>query len=262
MAWRLRHQGSPQSIRNLTFEQIVQGLRDGVLDPTDEVQSDGETAWQAIENHPQLAEIAEEAEPQIAPKHADEATSIDMNALIDVCMVLLIFFILTTSYVAVVQKVVPLSGTREGKGVRVVKAAEVKNKMVRLQASLDPGGKLAIRVENQTIDATAPMGTSTPTSSHPRCNPSSPAANARRKCSSMPATSPGDPSSPSKTAPAPLESRRCIICFGNEGSPHAPREVSGGVVAAVSGSPLPNGERGARLTHAEREDYLLCDPLE
>jgi biopolymer transport protein ExbD len=158
MAWRLRHQGSPQSIRNLTLEQIVQGLRDGIVDPTDEVQGEGEAAWQAIENHPQLAEIAEEVEPQIAPKHVDEATSIDMNALIDVCMVLLIFFILTTSYVAVVQKVVPLSGTREGKGVRVVKAAEVKNKMVRLQASLDPAGKLAVRVENQTIDATSADG--------------------------------------------------------------------------------------------------------
>lgn len=162
MAWRLRHQGSPQSVRNLTFEQIVQGLRDGVLDPTDEVQGDGEASWQAIENHPQLAEIAEEVEPRIGAKRTDEATSIDMNALIDVCMVLLIFFILTTSYVTAVQKVVPLSGTREGKGVRVVKAAEVKNKMVRLQASHDPGGKLSIRVENQTIDATAADGSLDP----------------------------------------------------------------------------------------------------
>ncbi|MBX9680571.1 MAG: biopolymer transporter ExbD [Gemmataceae bacterium] len=158
MTWRLRHQGSPQSVRNLTFEQIVQGLRDGVLDPTDEVQAEGDAIWQAIENHPQLAEIAEEVEPRIGAKRTDEATSIDMNALIDVCMVLLIFFILTTSYVTAVQKVVPLSGTREGKGIRVVKAAEVKNKMVRLQASHDPGGKLSIRVENQTVDAVGADG--------------------------------------------------------------------------------------------------------
>lgn len=160
MAWRLRHQGSPDAVRNLSLDQIVQGLRDGVLDATDEVQGDGETFWQAIENHPQLAEIADEVEPRMVPRHADDATSIDMNALIDVCMVLLIFFILTTSYVAAVQKVVPLSGKQEGKGIRVVKAAEVKNKMVRLQASQDAAGKLTIRVENQTIDATGADGQS------------------------------------------------------------------------------------------------------
>src|SRR5262245_26430003 len=105
MAWQLRHQGSPRSIGDLSPGQIVEGLRDGQWATTDEVKAPGEPAWTAIESHPQLAEIAEEVDTPPPRKH-DEGTNLDMNALIDVCLVLLIFFILTTTYGAVVQKVV------------------------------------------------------------------------------------------------------------------------------------------------------------
>src|SRR4051794_15373884 len=106
MPWQVRHQGSPRIVRNLTLPQIVDGLRDGLWEATDEVLSPGEERWRAIEAHPQLADIALDLEPP-PPRHPPEATSLDMNALIDVCLVLLIFFILTTSYANLVQKVVP-----------------------------------------------------------------------------------------------------------------------------------------------------------
>ena len=64
-----------------------------------------------IEAHPQLAEIAFDLEPP-RPMHHPEATSLDMNALIDVCLVLLIFFIMTATYAAV-QKVVPVEFTAD-----------------------------------------------------------------------------------------------------------------------------------------------------
>src|SRR4051812_36025306 len=97
MSWQVRHQGSPRVVRNLTLPQIVEGLRDGLWEPTDEVMGPGETRWRPLESHPQLEEIVLALEPPAAA-HPPEATSIDMNALIDVCLVLLIFFILTTSY--------------------------------------------------------------------------------------------------------------------------------------------------------------------
>ena len=57
-AWHYRREGSSQISRDLTFEQIAAGLRDGKIEPTDEAIGPGETAWQAIENHPDFAEIA------------------------------------------------------------------------------------------------------------------------------------------------------------------------------------------------------------
>src|SRR4051794_6326469 len=116
MTWQLRHTGSPKILKGLSLPQIVEGLRDGLWDVTDEVVGPGETGWQSIENHPQLAEIAAEVEAP-PPRRHEEATSLDMNALIDVCLVLLIFFILTTSYMNIVQKVVPLPTVKEGSKV-------------------------------------------------------------------------------------------------------------------------------------------------
>jgi biopolymer transport protein ExbD len=151
MSWQVRHQGSPRSVGGLFLEEIVSGLRDGVWETTDEVKGPGETAWQPIENHPQLADLAAELE-QPPPRHRDEGTSIDMNALIDVCLVLLIFFILTTTYAAAVQKVVPLPAIKaDGKKARLVKLDEIKKRMIRLVVARDKAGVPLVRLENQNI---------------------------------------------------------------------------------------------------------------
>jgi biopolymer transport protein ExbD len=154
MAWQIRHEGSPRVVRNLTLPQIVEGLRDGLWEPTDEVMGPGEARWRALEAHPQLAETVLEMEPP-RPARAPEATSLDMNALIDVCLVLLIFFILTTSYANLVQKVVPLPAdlpSTPGKAAKALKIEDIRPKMIRLQAVLDKSGKPAVRIENQLAD--------------------------------------------------------------------------------------------------------------
>lgn len=157
MTWQLRHQGSPRVIGNLTLEQIVAGLRDGVWEATDEVLGPGDKGWQALENHPQFAEVAEEVEAP--PRRREEPTTLDMTALIDVCLVLLIFFILTTTYSAAVQKVVPISTTREGKGkVRVISPDDIHRHMIRMNASLDPAGNPVVRVENREVNVLADNG--------------------------------------------------------------------------------------------------------
>jgi len=161
MPWQLRHEGSPQALKDLTLQQIADGLRDGLWEPTDEVMGPGESAWRPIESHPQLAEVAEELEP--APPHHDEGTHLDMNALIDVCLVLLIFFILTTSYAAAVQKVVPLPTVKsDGSKARVINLKDVKDKMIRVQASIDASGRPVIRVENQSLSVLADDGSVDP----------------------------------------------------------------------------------------------------
>jgi biopolymer transport protein ExbD len=152
MAWKIRHQGSPQS-RALPLPEIVEGLRDGLWEPTDEVLGPGETAWQAIENHPQLAEVAEELEQP--PPRRDDETHLDMNALIDVCLVLLIFFMMTTTYAVAVQKTVPLPTLKEEqqkKSTRMVRPDQVRQQMVRIDAKLDAKGKPVILVENRKVN--------------------------------------------------------------------------------------------------------------
>ena len=159
MSWQLRHEGSPRVVKGLTLPQVVDGLRDGLWETTDEVLAPGEERWRAIENHPQLADVAVELTTLPPPRH-QEATSLDMNALIDVCLVLLIFFILTTSYANLVQKVVPVPAIKssEGAKVRLVRPEDVKSRMVRLQASLDAAGKPVVRVENQSVEVLADDG--------------------------------------------------------------------------------------------------------
>jgi len=164
MPWQVRHEGSPRVVRNLAPQQIVDGMRDGLWEPTDEVQGPGETRWRSIEAHPQFEEIALDLEPP-RPAHRCEATSLDMNALIDVCLVLLIFFILTTSYANLVQKVVPVpmeNDTTPAKvrAAKTVSAQDIKSKMIRLQVGVDKSGKLLLHIENQPVDAFAKDGKS------------------------------------------------------------------------------------------------------
>jgi biopolymer transport protein ExbD len=150
MPWQVRHQGSPRAVGNLTPEQIADGLRDGVWEPTDEVLAPGDTAWIALENHPHFAELT--ADLETPPAHRVDATHLDMNALIDVCLVLLIFFILTTTYATAVQKVVPMPNVRqsEGKKARVISREDLK-RMIRLQVESDKAGKPTLRLENQNL---------------------------------------------------------------------------------------------------------------
>jgi biopolymer transport protein ExbD len=151
MPWQVRHEGSPRVVRNLSLQQIVDGLRDGLWETTDEVQGPDDTRFQPIEAHPQLAEIAQDLEAPRAHRHP-EPTSLDMNALIDVCLVLLIFFILTTSYANLIQKVVPIPIVRSDGKPMTVKAADVRGKMILVHATLDKSGKPLVRVQFQAVD--------------------------------------------------------------------------------------------------------------
>ncbi len=151
MSWQLCHEGSPKVVKGLSFARIVEGLRDGQWDVADEVLAPGDKAWRAIESHPHFAELMEEWEAP-PPRRHEEPTSLDLNAMIDVCLVLLIFFILTTTYQNLVQKVVPLPLVKgDGTNAKRVRIEDVKSKMIRVQAQLDKSGNPAVRVDNQSV---------------------------------------------------------------------------------------------------------------
>jgi biopolymer transport protein ExbD len=152
MTWKIRHEGSPRSIDDLSVAQVVEGLQDGLWAPTDEVMGPSDRHWIAIENHPQFVEAAADLEPPQAPDHEDE-TRLDMNPLIDVALVLLIFFILTTSY-ATLQKLLETpdytSHDVEGDVVHR-KGPPPENVVIKVRA-LQENGKSVFFVENQRVD--------------------------------------------------------------------------------------------------------------
>jgi biopolymer transport protein ExbD len=149
MSWKVRHEGSPQSMDGLSVEQVLEGLREGQWEPTDEVMGPGEQTWTAIESHPQLADAAADIEPP-ADKHHDDETHLDMNPLIDVALVLLVFFILTATYESI-RKVIEtpsVSQSKEG-GRRVGK--EERGRMVMIKAFKE-NDKTVFEVEGQRTE--------------------------------------------------------------------------------------------------------------
>jgi biopolymer transport protein ExbD len=152
MTWKIRHQGSPSSIDGLTLAQVIEGMQDGLWELTDEVMGPQDESWVPIETHPQLSETAAELEPPLSISHDDE-TRLDMNPLIDVALVLLIFFMLTTSYAAVKRVLeMPTGTTRNAEGRLVYTKAKVAEVLIKVEARPGPDGKPVYRVEDEEVD--------------------------------------------------------------------------------------------------------------
>ncbi len=158
MTWKVRHEGSPRAVEGLTPGQIAQGLVDGRWEPTDEVMGPQDPAWVAIENHPLFAEVALELEPP-PRKHYDDETRLDMTPLIDVCLVLLVFFILTTSYAAL-QRLIDMPAMARDKiqGAPKIKKEQVAEFMIKVTARMErrnEGGEEkdvpVIKVEDKVV---------------------------------------------------------------------------------------------------------------
>jgi biopolymer transport protein ExbD len=150
--WKVRHEGSNRVVDNLTLGQVVEGLQDGHWEPTDEVQGPGDHDWQAIENHPSLAETAADLEPP-PPRTYDDETRLDMNPLIDVCLVLLVFFILTTSYAALQKRLEApsVSNTQDSKKLVVYTKKQVEESMILVRAVMEEG-RPVVRIEGRVVE--------------------------------------------------------------------------------------------------------------
>jgi biopolymer transport protein ExbD len=149
MNWKIRHEGSPESLE-LTREELLEQLADGAWEATDEIRAPGEAEWQAIENHPATAEIAADLEPPPARPYDDE-TRLDMNALIDVTLVLLVFFILTTSVAALQKRLEAPTADSDKAGVAVFTKEQVANQMIHVKVALENGAPV-YRVEDKVVD--------------------------------------------------------------------------------------------------------------
>ena len=151
MNWRIRHQGSPRSVDGLTLEEVAQGLQDGQWEPDDEVMGPNEREWVAIENHPQLEELAADLEPPLRSPEVDE-TRLDMNPVIDVALVLLVFFMLTASYAAIQRVLEMPSGARKASGRLVYSPDQVRELLIKVTARPGENGETVYQVETEPVD--------------------------------------------------------------------------------------------------------------
>jgi biopolymer transport protein ExbD len=148
MSWNVRHQGSPNATSNLSAQQVLEGMREGIWEPTDEVRADNEMKWQPLEEHPFFAEAVADLEPP--PKYVEAETHLDMNPLIDVALVLLIFFILTTTYDALRQVMDMPQMSKAGQKLKVIADADAKNEYIRVIARME-GDKTVYTVDDQRV---------------------------------------------------------------------------------------------------------------
>ena len=149
--WKVRHEGSPVSSSDLTFNQVLQGLMDGRFAPTDEVKGPTDPNWITLEEHPAFAEAAADIEPPPI-KHEEDESKLDMNALIDVSLVLLVFFILTTSYLNL-QKIIEAAEVESKKGgvkIKVVSDKEVEATMILTEVTYT-NDKSIIKIQDKEV---------------------------------------------------------------------------------------------------------------
>src|SRR3954470_13506501 len=150
MSWTIRHQGSPVAVDSLSSATVLEGLQDGRWEPTDEVRGDDDARWRSLEEHPQFADAVADLEPP-EPKHAEDETRLDMNPLIDVCLVLLIFFILTTTY-ETIRKVLDMPGAtaKSENRIRIVDEKQLKETSIFITARME-SGQPKVEIEKQPV---------------------------------------------------------------------------------------------------------------
>jgi biopolymer transport protein ExbD len=152
MTWKIRHEGSPKSVAVPDLQQVAEGLLDGRWEVTDEVMGPQDKGWVVIENHPRLAEIAADIEPLPPHEHPDES-NLDMTALIDVCLVLLIFFMLLLVYAVALQKMIdsPELNADNPDGVPHVSKEKVEKSMILVTIRQEAKGPV-IKIEDREVD--------------------------------------------------------------------------------------------------------------
>jgi len=151
--WKMRHAGSPQMMENLTDVDILEGVQEGIWEPTDEVMGPHDDDWTVLESHSHFEEIMAEYEPPIRQEPPDES-KLDMNPMIDVALVLLVFFILTTTYESL-RKVIDIPAqpktddSMKKSNVTILQQEEVQ-KLIQVTATME-GDKPVIRLNKEIV---------------------------------------------------------------------------------------------------------------
>jgi biopolymer transport protein ExbD len=146
--WSVRPEGSPHALVLSRAEEVLEGLKQGRWLPTDEVKGPEESQWRSIDTHPLFADTIEEM--QAPPRIHEDETHLDMNPLIDVCLVLLIFFILTITYASLERAIDVPPLNSEKKGPARVEYKDIKDRVFVVSARMDRD-RPVVRIEQKEV---------------------------------------------------------------------------------------------------------------
>lgn len=148
--WLVRQSADPNPRPVPTPEAVLEGVRDGDWEPSDEVRGPGDRMWVPIEEHPLFADAISGMGPP-PPEPVDE-TTLDMNPLIDVALVLLIFFILTAT-VTTLRRTIDLPAlTPEEAATKVPKQSDLQDRAFTLTVTLDERGDPILKATTNTSE--------------------------------------------------------------------------------------------------------------
>jgi biopolymer transport protein TolR len=147
MTWKVREEGSPRVREGLSLQQVLEGLEEGEWSPTDEVRGPDDRDWTPFESHPVFAD-AVALEP--LPSHDDDETHVDMTPLIDVAMVLLVFFILIFTYSVLEKRLEAPNASSAHAGPAVITKEDVEQQMIQVSARRE-NGKTIYRIETKEV---------------------------------------------------------------------------------------------------------------
>ena len=148
-SWQVRIVGQPDVFTLEAPQKVLDGLRDGLWDTSDEVRGPGETIWVPMEDHPTFVELVAEMGPP--PPLPHDETHLDMNPLIDVSLVLLIFFILTSS-VATLRRMIELPPPQsDDKAAPVVKQQDIVDRIFNVKVSLAADESPVVSINDRVI---------------------------------------------------------------------------------------------------------------
>ena len=150
MSWRLRREGATTTLTLPSAQAVLDGVKDGEWAASDEVRGPGESAWRAIESHPQFEEaIGEMEQPEMPPP---EETHLDMNPLIDVSLVLLVFFILTATYATLRRTVElpPEPPDPQSQRASLPKLKDLEDRVFKVIVRME-GDDPVVRVEGKVV---------------------------------------------------------------------------------------------------------------
>jgi biopolymer transport protein ExbD len=149
--WSVRHAGSPESVDGLTAEDVLDGVKEEIWDPSDEIMGPDDPDWVPLEQHPVFAQAMADYDPP-PPKEPVDETKLDMNPLIDVALVLLIFFMLTTTYEELRKEFSAPAADSQNPGTTKTDS-ELKRTAIRVRARME-GDKPVFRVEDEVVPET------------------------------------------------------------------------------------------------------------
>jgi biopolymer transport protein ExbD len=147
-AWQVRKEGAPEVYALPTEADVITALRDGNFVPADEVKGPTDEVWQPLETHPAFAEAALDVDPP--PGETTDETHLDMNPLIDVCLVLLIFFILTITYASLERALDVPEDSPDDKGAKTIEFKDIKDRVFKVFVKMD-GEKPVITIEGKQV---------------------------------------------------------------------------------------------------------------